>query len=116
MELQPGVDGCFCLQDIHERYARIDEMAIGLKAGYRFFSRSELGGFRELGGVLIHIDRFGRLISGGGGRHRLAIAQILNLSIIPAQVGVVHQTFFDSGGFKILVKESRSLASSYGYR
>jgi hypothetical protein len=35
-------------------------------------------------------------IYGGGGMHRFAMAKILNLEIIPAQLGVVHRLVIDS--------------------
>lgn len=46
---------------------------------------------RESGGVYVHINRNGEAIFGGGGIHRFAIARILSLDTIPAQLGVVHE-------------------------
>jgi len=50
---------------------------------------------RELGGnnndeIAIYIDRYGRLIAGNGGRHRIEIVRILNIKRIPVIVRGVH--------------------------
>jgi hypothetical protein len=52
--------------------------------------------FREMGGVYIHIDRNSKVLFGGGGFHRLAIAKILKLNTIPTQLGVVHKKAINS--------------------
>ncbi len=38
----------------------------------------------------MHFTRTGTPVFGGGGHHRLAIAQVLALPQIPVQVGLVH--------------------------
>lgn len=56
----------------------------------RLRTREELGGFREFYGVYIHIGRTGEALFGRGGQHRFAIARLLDLPLIPAQIGIVH--------------------------
>lgn len=41
-------------------------------------------------GIIIHFDKNGVPLFGGGGFHRLSIAKILNIPIIPAEIGLVH--------------------------
>jgi hypothetical protein len=59
-------------------------------------SELEVPHFREHGGILIHFDSMGRLIFGARGNHRFAISKLLELSIIPAMVGLVHPKVKDS--------------------
>lgn len=85
-------DGCADLDDIVRRYRRLDTVFEQVRAEGRLRTRAEAapGEYRELGGVLVNIDRHGRPVAGGGGWHRLAMARLLELPLIPAQVGVVH--------------------------
>ena len=47
------------------------------------------------GGILMYVGRDGTLLHAGGGVQRFAIAKILDLPEIPAQLGVVHpQTIY----------------------
>ena len=87
MKTYPGADGCFTEADVVKRYERLSELITHLKSGGEF-----LKGERE-NGVCIHIGRQGQFIFGCRGAHRLAIAQKLNLPIIPCQIGVVHAEF-----------------------
>lgn len=86
------VDNCSSLDDLAERYRRLDRMFEQLRTDRRLRTRRELPGrsFRELGGIYIHVDRSGKPLFGGGGFHRFAAAQILGFTRAPAQVGVVH--------------------------
>ncbi len=88
------VDDCQNLIDIQDRYERLDSVFQDLQAGAKFLTRYELGlcskADVEPGGIYIHIDRQGRPVFGGGGIHRLVMAQILDLKVVPAQLGVVH--------------------------
>lgn len=83
-------------QQILERYKALDDLYQDVKKKGRLSTQSEISkyGFREDGGIYIHIDRNGSPIFGGGGIHRLAIAKILNLEIVPAQLGVIHQEYW----------------------
>lgn len=87
------VDGCKNLDDIEERYNKLDELYDHLKKGGKFKTRPEIKGpdfFREKNGVYVHINRDAKPIFGGGGWHRLIISKILDLSLIPAQLGIIH--------------------------
>lgn len=86
------VDKCSSLEDILARYERLDKLFEEIKACRNLKTQKELNPacFNEEGGIFIHIGRQNQLIFGGGGIHRLAIAQILRLNNIPAQLGVIH--------------------------
>lgn len=91
-ERRSAVDDCWTRTDIAERFETLDRLFEATSRSRRLLTRQQLDprNFRELGGIYMHIDRHGRPLFGGGGIHRLAIAKILRLPIIPAQVGVVH--------------------------
>lgn len=82
---------------IFNRYLLLDNLyASALKQGH-LATRHQLfpHAFREDGGIYVHISRNGTPIFGGGGIHRLAIAKILKLPEIPAQLGVTHRIFWE---------------------
>ncbi len=85
-------DGCNSREDVLDRYQTLDRIYDETRRRGRLLTQSELPCYfrREHGGILVHIDRDGQPLRAGGGMHRLAIAQILELPEIPAQVGVVH--------------------------
>lgn len=89
---KPGADGCRSMADVIKRYEEVDYLYHTVKKEGRLKSRKELRpeNFRESGGVYVHIDRRGDIIFGGGGWHRLIVAQMAGLRSIPAQLGVVH--------------------------
>lgn len=90
---QGEFDGCRSHNDLVRRYERIDELYESVVREGRLRTQRELRGaraFRELGGVRIHIGREGQALFGGAGQHRLAMAQILGIPRIPAQIGMVH--------------------------
>lgn len=101
---RPGTDGCYGLDDVKERYTRLDEVIFQIEKEGRLRTRRELSrwNFREMGGVLVHIGRAGEPIFGCGGAHRLAVSRYLGFSIIPCQVGVVHAEAVRSGAFRRL--------------
>lgn len=86
-------DGCMNIDHVIQRYQDLDQIYQDLKGGKPFLSQSELcnNNIRERGGIHIHIGRNQELLFSGGGHHRLAIAQLLNLEEIPVQLGVIHQ-------------------------
>ena len=86
-------DGCSNLGDVVERYRRLDELFASIRHEGRLRPRHEVspGTFRESQGIGIHIDRNGGLVFSHRGTHRLAAALVLDLKVIPAQVGVVHR-------------------------
>jgi len=45
--------------------------------------------FREKGGILVRIGKNGKQVFGGSGFHRLAIAKVVELDLIPAYIGIV---------------------------
>ncbi len=86
------VDGCRNLKDVQDRYERLDGVfsTVSEEGRLRVMSAVNPKNFREVGGVYFHIGRDGNPIFGGGGQHRLAIALILGIEHIPAQLGVIH--------------------------
>lgn len=86
------VDGVHNLKEIILRYKKLDEVFKEVKRTRKFKTQKELNpnNFNEYGGLFFHIDRNNNPIFGGGGLHRLSMAKILKLEIIPAQLGVVH--------------------------
>jgi len=86
------VDGCSNLEDVIIRYQKLDKLFKQISQTRRLKTQKELNpsAFNEHGGLLFHIDRNNIPIYGGGGMHRFAMAKILNLNSIPAQLGVVH--------------------------
>ena len=97
-------DECRNIDDIRERYRRLDTLIEHLASGGRYLTATELGGMREFGGIYIHVGRYGEALFGGSGCHRLAIAQALGLKSVPAQVGVVHLQAVQNGKFHKLAR------------
>lgn len=91
-EKNGSFDGCKSLEDVVRRYNRLDQLFEEVKRTRVLKTQKQLNPSNksEQGGIYVHIGRNNMLIFGGGGVHRLAIAQILNLKSIPAQLGVVH--------------------------
>ncbi|SIR44073.1 hypothetical protein [Pontibacter lucknowensis] len=86
------VDKCSTLDEILTRYKRLDQLFEHVKSTGKLKTQRELNprSYNEEGGIFIHIGRQNQVIFGGGGIHRLAIAKVLQLSSIPAQLGVIH--------------------------
>lgn len=93
IEQHGSKDGCTTRDEVVARYQQLDQIFEQVRAEKRLRTRRELDpdAYREVGGIYIHIDRHNLPVFGNGGCHRLAIAQVLGLDIIPAQVGVVHE-------------------------
>jgi hypothetical protein len=87
------VDNCRNINDIIIRYRKLDKLYEEVKKSKRFKTQRELNfwNFNEHGGLLFHIDRNNNPIYGAGGMHRFAMAKVLGLKVIPAQLGVVHK-------------------------
>lgn len=96
-ENKKPVDGCSNMQDIISRYQRLDRIFHQIKQEEELKSVQELDDFyfREFGGVYVHIGPDGEPYLGMGGLHRFAIALVLELEEIPAQVGIVHKDALD---------------------
>ncbi len=88
------VDDCMNRNDVVNRYNQIDAMFNQIKMEGKIRPRKEINpkNFREDGGVYIHLGPNGELFFGGSGIHRFCIARILELPVIPAQIGCVHQS------------------------
>ncbi|WP_018862247.1 hypothetical protein [Thioalkalivibrio sp. ALJ3] len=86
-------DGCRTMADVRARYERLDRLFEQVKAEGLLRPQGEIApwSFREYDGILVHVDRHGRPIFGRRGCHRLAVARLLEIERIPAQVGVVHE-------------------------
>jgi hypothetical protein len=91
------VDGCFDMKDIINRYQKLDKIFNQIKREGELKPVQELDDFyfREFGGIYVHIGPDREPYLGMGGLHRFAIAMILELDEIPAQVGVVHKDALD---------------------
>ncbi len=87
------VDGCYNLEDIKKRYAKLDTMFEEVREQQRIKPFYEIWGGNdclEPDGIYVHLNESSELVFGGGGQHRLAIARILKLGFVPAQIGIVH--------------------------
>ncbi|ETX27037.1 hypothetical protein [Roseivivax isoporae] len=85
-------EGLRTSRDVHARYETLDRVyEEALRTG-RLRSQRELPEHfrREHGGIFVHVGRDGAALRSGGGRHRFAIARILKLARVPAQLGVIH--------------------------
>lgn len=85
-------DGCRSMEDIVDRYARLDAVYAMVARERRLRCRDDVdpSGWREMNGILVHVGLDGELFFGGNGNHRLAMALALELDVIPAQLGTVH--------------------------
>ncbi|MDU8909900.1 hypothetical protein [Aestuariicoccus sp. MJ-SS9] len=92
-------DGCKTRDDIVARYARMDALFDHLRRTGRFERMRDLPDHlrREHGGVFVHIDRDGLPLLAGNGNHRMAMARVLDLPVIPAHLGVIHRQALESG-------------------
>lgn len=91
------IKGCRTREDILARCARLDDIFHVLERERRVRPQGELepGTFRELGGIGMHIGKYGVPVRATNGRHRFAIARILKIPRIPVRVGLVHRTALD---------------------
>lgn len=86
-------DNCRTFEDVVERYRRLDALYETTRRARRLLTRGEIDprAHREDGGILIHVGPAGELVLGASGKHRLTIAQLLDLPVIPARVGHIHR-------------------------
>ena len=94
LDKRGSADGRRSWAEISRRLEEIDKLYSELKETRRLKTSAEFlnqASSREDNGVYIHIDRFGRPIFGGKGCHRFAICKILDIPVIPAQLGLVHE-------------------------
>lgn len=93
------VDGCLTWEDIEARYARLDRIYEDIRLkGFKPSSeaRRKLT-LRLHDEVYVHFARDGTILFGGGGCHRLAIAQVLTIPRIPVLVGRTHPDLIAEG-------------------
>ncbi len=97
-------DDCATEEELIARYNRLDAVFEETRRRGRLLTRAELPEYfrREHGGILVHVGRDGTLLRTGGGAHRFAIARILDLPKIPAQLGVIHPQAFYGGLLKAM--------------
>jgi hypothetical protein len=79
------------IDEIVQRYRNLDKIFNTVRSEGRLRSAQELNpcNFRETNGVRINIGPSGQLLHYDVGTHRLAIAMILGIRLIPAQLGAV---------------------------
>jgi hypothetical protein len=97
IRIQGSSDGCRTEREIMLRCARLDALFETIARERRIRTRAEISkmAFREFGGIGLHIGPGGRVIRTKQGRHRFAIARILELPIVPARIGVVNRANVD---------------------
>lgn len=91
-------DECRDLDDVVKRYAGMDDLwrsiqTHGVRPAQPVTQRRDT----EPGGVFIHIGRDGQPLFGSTGNHRFAISRLIGLTLIPAQLGLVHAKAYKSG-------------------
>ncbi|MGR3270725.1 hypothetical protein [Thalassococcus profundi] len=99
-------DGCRTIDELRGWYARRDAAFRAIRRAGTLTAAAALPDRvrREHGGILVHIGPNGTYLRSGGGAHRFAIAQLLGLTYIPVQVGVVHRDAVLSGEYAKLHK------------
>lgn len=106
-----GFDGCYNLEDIQKRYAKIDQLYDKVKTDGQLHSRKSFiaNNHREFDGILIHINKNGEPVFHGSGCHRLSIARALKLEKIPCELGVVHKNALKTINYRQLIKSTHVL-------
>lgn len=99
------IDGCHTREDLIARYEALDRIYEEAKRTGTLRPHGSVNQTRgEHGGILVHIARDGTPLRDGGGMHRFAIAYILGLEKIPAQLGVIHANAVKAGVMQELRK------------
>jgi hypothetical protein len=86
-------DGCHDLGDVKRRYERLDALYETVRREGRLRTRPELDPavHNEDGGIFVHIGPGGEPAIGDGGKHRLLIARLLGVAVVPARLGYIHR-------------------------
>jgi hypothetical protein len=86
-------DGCHNLSEVKRRYERLDELfeTVRREGWLRTSSQLDPPARNEDGGILIHIGPDGEFAIGDSGKHRMTIAKLLQLAVVPARIGFVHR-------------------------
>ncbi len=106
-------DDCRSSADVLARYTALDRIFEETRARGRLLDMEELPHYyyrRAHGATLVHVGRDGTCLRSGGGAHRFAIAYILDLPEMPAQLGVIHPDAIKNGHLERL-RTSRLKAS-----
>jgi hypothetical protein len=85
-------DDCQNYEDVVLRFQKLDDLYATVKAEGRLRTRREIcpKSFREKGGILVHIGPQGEAVAGDSGKHRLTIAKLVGLPVVPVQLGEIH--------------------------
>ncbi len=98
MDEKGRVDGCHTREDLIARYEQLDRIYEEAQRTGTLRPHGSVNQTRgEHGGILVHIARDGTPLRDGGGMHRFAIAYILDLQSVPAQLGVIHPDAVTAG-------------------
>ena len=98
LEKEGSVDGFTSREELIARYDGLDRIYDEAKRNGTLRPHGSVNMTRrEHGGILVHIARDGTPLRDGGGMHRFAIAYILGLEKIPAQLGVIHADAVKAG-------------------
>ena len=101
-------DGLRTIAELVDRYRRLDAIFAETRARGRFLTSEELAqrDGRDSDPILISVGRDGSCLRHGYGAHRFAIATLLDLPEIPAQVGLVHPAAVVNGHYRRLTRSS----------
>lgn len=92
------IDTCRSKEDLIARYERLDRIYDEAQRTGTLRPHGSVNATRgEHGGILVHIARDGTPLRDGGGMHRFAIAMVLDLARVPAQLGVIHPQALKAG-------------------
>lgn len=95
---QGQIDTCRSKEDLIARYERLDRIYDEARRTGTLRPHGSVNDTRgEHGGILVRIARDGTPLRDGGGMHRFAIAVVLNLARVPAQLGVIHPDALKAG-------------------
>ncbi|MCP1727881.1 hypothetical protein J2T60_001881 [Natronospira proteinivora] len=89
LEEKGRIDGCRSEKQLLARYHRLDALYEQIRQEGRLQSAEERGA-PVTDDLFVSIDREGGFLFGHGGSHRLAMAQLLDLSTIPVRVLMRH--------------------------
>ena len=92
IETRGKTDGCKNMKDVYKRYQKLDAIFDQVKKEHRIKCQQEVQAFsfRESGGINFHIGPNGEPFFGRLGQHRLAMALVLGIKQVPAELGAIH--------------------------
>ncbi|WP_245710878.1 hypothetical protein [Citreimonas salinaria] len=108
-------DDCRSGEELVARYRQLDSIFEETRARGRMLDMDELPEFhyrRAHGATLVHIARDGTCLRSGGGAHRFAIAHILDLPEMPAQLGAIHPEALEAGHLERLRRSALKPSAS----